>query len=240
MIEQYIIQAAKFATFTPRVSLEIGAYDGEYSRELMSAFCIAAENVCLVEPNPRQYAQLVQDFPRSRTLQYAIADVDGSMSFNAVTNRERNKRQCSSLMQRVDDWSKLLSYETVEVRTITGAQLLQEVNSPVDLCIVDVEGMTLEVLRSFGAGIETIKSFMLECEHVPIFRGQHLFDEVAGYLRDCGFQMMAFQYAYPQQSDSVWIHERYLDLASMRPLPDYYDLSGTPYRSARPSATLQR
>src|ERR1043165_2260217 len=96
MIETYIIEIGKFATFVPRVSLEIGAYDGEYSRELMNAFSIDAEDVWLVEPNPYRLDDLALAFPRSRRIQRAIAGKEGRQTFNAVTDRQRNKQKCSS------------------------------------------------------------------------------------------------------------------------------------------------
>src|SRR5262245_40307427 len=140
MINQYIAQVAQFATFQPCVSLEIGALDGEYSRALQRAFGLRDENLYLVEPNPALSQQLRTSFPHSNNLFCAVSELDGIGAFNQVLDEEKNKMGCSSLMERVDDWHKHLSYARTSVVTVTGASLLSRIRGQVDLCIVDVEG----------------------------------------------------------------------------------------------------
>jgi hypothetical protein len=91
MIDQYIAQVAQFATFHRRVSLEIGAFDGEYSRALQRAFRMLDENLYLVEPNPALGHQLQSSFPASNNLFYAIAEADGVGGFNRVLNPQKDK-----------------------------------------------------------------------------------------------------------------------------------------------------
>jgi FkbM family methyltransferase len=221
MIDQYIAQVAQFATFHPRVSLEIGALDGEYSRALQRAFGMLDKNLYLVEPNPALHHQLQSSFPASNKLFCAISEVDGMLEFNQVLNPEKNKVGCSSLMERIDGWQEQLMYTRTSVESITGASLLDRIRDPVDLCIVDVEGMAFQVLASLGDRLRTIRSFMIECEHSNTFRGQRLFPDVAELMEANGFRMMAFQFSYPQQSDSVWIRNSDVDLSGMKPLPVY-------------------
>jgi len=231
MINQYIAQVAQFATFWPSVSLEIGALDGEYSRVLQRAFGLNDENLYLVEPNPALCDHLQSRFPNSNNLFCAVSVADGTGAFNQVLNPERNKTGCSSLLERVDDWQQHLSCARTSVATLTGASLLGRIRGQVDLCIVDVEGLAFEVLVSFGDQLRAIRSLMIECEHSEMFRGQHLFPEVAALLEANGFRMMAFQYSYPRQSDSVWIRNADVDLDAMKPLPDY--LSQSPCQPAK-------
>jgi FkbM family methyltransferase len=221
MINQYIAQVAQFATFRPCVSLEIGALDGEYSRVLQRAFGLRDENLYLVEPNPALTAHLRSSFPNSNNLFCAVSEANGMAEFAQVLNPEKNKTGCSSMLERVDSYREHLSYARTSVVTMTGAALLSRVRGQVDLCIVDVEGMAFQVLTSFGDQLRTIRSFMIECEHSETFRGQRLFPEVAALLEANGFRMMAFQYSYPRQSDSVWIRNADVDLDAMKPLPAY-------------------
>jgi len=212
MIEEYIKQVRAFSTLNPTVSLEIGALDGLYTQQFKSAFGLADENIYLVEPNPKLHAALEQSFPHGRLFKHAIGASKGSRSFNRVVSDEKARIGSSSLTDRVDVWRDYLEYETVEVSTITGRDLLQSINRPVDLCIVDVEGAAFEVITSFGEMLTQIRSLMIECEHAPLFAGQrHLYDDVAAVLRAHDFRLMAFQYSYAHQSDSIWIREEHVD-----------------------------
>jgi hypothetical protein len=119
---------------------------------------------------------------------------------------------CSSVLERIDAWSRNLRYQPVHVDAITGKSLLARIRKPVDMCIIDVEGLSYEVIASFEEDLPNIKSLMAECEHEEIFKGQRLFDDVSALLIENGFRQMAFKYSYSNQSDSVWIQERYVDL----------------------------
>jgi FkbM family methyltransferase len=212
MIEQYIRQVQQFSTLRPATSLEIGALDGLYTQQLREAFGLAEERVHLVEPNPELQSALEQSFPRAQIFKHAIGASKGSRSFNRVVSDEKARIGSSSLTDRVDVWRDYLDYETVTVSTITGHDLLASVEAPVDLCIVDVEGAAFEVVTSFGDRLTQIRSLMVECEHTPLFQGQkHLYDDVATVLRAHDFRLMAFQYSYAHQSDSIWIREEYVD-----------------------------
>lgn len=219
IINQYISQVARFGNFRPAISLEIGALDGEYSRELQRAFGIRDEDLYLVEPNPALREPLLASFPSSNHLFCAVSEQAGTGTFHQVLDGARNRVGCSSLMERVDGFEQQLSYARMPVETITGEALLGRIRGQVDLCIVDVEGMAYQVLSSLGDRLRTVRSFLLECEHAETFRGQRLFPDVARLMEANGFQMMAFQYSYPRQSDSVWIRTQDVDLDAMKPLP---------------------
>ncbi|MES1192163.1 MAG: FkbM family methyltransferase [Steroidobacter sp.] len=212
MIHQYIKQVSKFGTFIPSVSLEIGALDGSYSYTLQQTFKLAANDIYLVEPNPDLCGKLVEKFPYSHLFRNAVSDEESTLTLNRVASGDLDKLGCSSLRDRIDGWEKQLSYSPVEVQCIRGEALLEKIQRPVDLCIIDVEGCTYEVLRSFGNSLPMIRSLMLECEHAEIFKGQRLFDDVATLLKHHNYRMMAFQYSYANQSDSIWIREEVLNV----------------------------
>jgi FkbM family methyltransferase len=212
MIEQYLKQVQAFSNLKPTTSLEIGALDGLYTQKIKEAFGLIDENIYLVEPNPELHGALAQSFPHARLFKHAIGGSNGSRSFNRVVSDEKARIGSSSLTDRVDVWRDYLNYETVTVSTITGHDLLKTVDTPIDLCIVDVEGAAFEVITSFGDRLAQIRSLMVECEHSPLFEGQrHLYEDVAGVLQAQGFRLMAFQYSYAHQSDSIWIREEYVD-----------------------------
>ena len=212
-IEEYIFQVRTFSRISPTVCLEIGALDGEYSRLLANAFGLAEKDMFLVEPNPTLVPELRRRFPRSSVLPFAVAMGATKAEFHVVQSDERFKLGCSSMLQRVDPWASHLNYSMMSVGCISGTSLLERINQPVDLCIVDVEGAAFDVLQSFDVRICEIRTLLVECEHAEIFSGQKLFPEIEGFLKSRGFEMMAFRYSYANQSDSIWIQKKFVDLA---------------------------
>jgi FkbM family methyltransferase len=212
MIHEYIDQVVKFSLIKPKTILEIGALDGEYTGILKERFNINNENIYLVEPNLDLYGALKLSFPASNIFPYAISDKEGIYTFNRVVSKKKIKQSGSSLLERIDGWNKNLIYDPIEVEVISGEKLLNSVKDEIDLCIVDVEGMAYEVITSFHNNLTKIKSLMIECEHKEIFKNQRLSDDVFRLLAAQGFRQMAFKYSYANQSDSVWIQEKYVDL----------------------------
>jgi FkbM family methyltransferase len=213
MIEEYIRQVEKFTTIVPKTILEIGALDGEYSSILQKNFSVKNEDTYLVEPNPDLFQQLSNQFPGVNIINKAIGDKDSMVSFYKVVSAKKDMVGCSSMRERIDGWNRNLNYATIEVPAITGHSLIAQINRPIDLCIIDVEGMAYEVLSGFESRIDSIKTLMIECEHSEIFKNQKLFNEVEDLLTSRGYSLMAFRYSYASQSDSVWVQQQYVDLA---------------------------
>jgi FkbM family methyltransferase len=212
MIQEYIDQITKFSLINPKTVLEIGALDGEYTKILKEKFNIKNENVYLVEPNLDLLFGLRESFPNSIIIPYAISDKEGICSFNRVVSTKKMKQAGSSLLERIDGWNRNLNYDPIQVEVISGEKLFETIKNEIDLCIVDVEGMAFEVITSFGQQLANIKSLMIECEHKEIFKSQKLYDNIFAFLTDKNFRQMAFKYSYANQSDSIWIQEKYVDL----------------------------
>ena len=218
MIDEYITQVTQFTRIRPKVLVEIGAFNGEFSRKLQLTFSLSERDMYLIEPNPDLQTVLEKDFPEANRFEVAIAAEESRVRFNRVISPSRQGMPCSSVLERIDPWSRYLRYQPIYVETITGKSLLAKIGKPVDMCIIDVEGLSYDVVSSFEAGLQSIKSLMIECEHEEIFKGQKLFRDVCSLLVESGFRQMAFKYSYSNQSDSVWVQEQYVDL-SFKPTP---------------------
>lgn len=211
MIDEYIQQVRRFSRIKPRVIAEIGAYDAAYSRHLQQVFQLSPADIYLVEANPELDAVLERSFPGANRLMAAIAAQTGSTRFNRVS-WPSTEAPCSSVLERQDSYGRALRYEPAQVDTLSGKDLMAKIGRPIDMCIIDVEGLAYEALSSFGPDLQHVRSLMIECEHTEVFKGQRLFEDVRELLTGAAFRQMAFKYSYANQSDSVWIQERYVDL----------------------------
>jgi len=186
--------------------LEIGSRDGDDAEKLRSLFKFSPEKVYIVEPNPDQIPKIRAKYPKASLFDFAVSNKTGTASFNKV------KPECkegfigtSSLMERPDFYQD--KTDKIEVDIKTGAYLLEQIGEEeIDLCKIDVEGHTFEVLESFGEQIRRINTFHIESEHVEKWHGQKLYEVNKAYLESMGYTQIMFMYVWGAtiQSDSVW------------------------------------
>lgn len=197
-------------TIQPKSILEVGSRDGDDSELLRDFFSINEDMVWVVEPNPNQQIKIKEKYPRFNLVTEAIYSEEGEKWFNAV--RSSDLIGVSSLLDRKDGLYSNTNTERIVVNTITGYKLIERIDTEIDLCKIDVEGATFEVLKSFGDKIHMIKSMHLENEHLEVWSGQKLYDEVKTYLESMGFVEIYFQYVnnVVLQSDTIWCQKKYL------------------------------
>ncbi len=190
----------------PKNILEIGSRDGKDAEKLRSLFKISPDKVYIVEPNPDQVPKINENFPQATLFDFAVSNKIGTATFNKV------KPECdegfigtSSLMERPEFYQDRT--EKIEVDVKTGEYLLEQIKEDqIDLCKIDVEGHTFEVLESFGEKIHRINTFHIESEHVAKWHGQKLYAVNKAYLESMGYTQIMFMYVWGGtiQSDSVW------------------------------------
>ena len=81
----------------------------------------------------------------------------------------------------------------------------------IDVCKIDVEGCSYEVLSGFGEKLNIVKSIHIEGELVELYENQKLFDDFKILLSDNGFTMVDYcDFDNATQCDSVWIKNEFL------------------------------
>jgi FkbM family methyltransferase len=193
----------------PNIILEIGSRDGHDAEILRSRFELNGKNVYVVEPNPNQQQYIKNIYPNFNIIPFAIYNKNGVMKFNKVNDYDLIG--ISSLLDREDHIYSNINSEIIDVDVINGDGLMDLLGVDVDLCKIDVEGATYEVLESF-TNISRIKSMHIECEHKEIWNGQKLYDDVKELLISKGYIEIYFNYVngVPIQSDSIWVLKNYI------------------------------
>jgi FkbM family methyltransferase len=194
----------------PKNILEIGSRDGDDANILKNIFNILDKDVWLVEPNPLQQFKIKNKYPYFNLINEAIFNEEKKILFNAVNSPDYDGT--SSLLNRKDDLYSKIDSNKIMVQTITGKNLLKKIDSEIDLCKIDVEGLTYEVLESFGLDINKIKSLHIESEHIEIWENQKLYENVKSFLEKNDFIEIYFNYVngVKIQSDSIWIQKNYI------------------------------
>jgi FkbM family methyltransferase len=210
-MKDYIKTIREQTIIEPKFILEIGSRDGNDSEKLREEFNIEPTNVWVVEPNPKQQVKILEKYPNFNLIKFPIFNREKKITFFRVDVENETLVGVSSLLDRVDKLYDKINTDRIELETMLGSTLLDVINKPIDLCKIDVEGATYEVLESFGDEIKKIKSIHIECEHKIVWENQKLYDEVKSFLISKEFTQQHFEYCNQAtlQSDSVWVQKSY-------------------------------
>jgi FkbM family methyltransferase len=202
----YIDLINKNTVISPFTVLEIGSRDGKHALQLANAFGVTFNNLHVIEANPCAYENIVQRFPGICTYNIALSDLNTTLDFYAVDPSEGEaKLGQSSLLEKNSGIYSTIA-KKISVESMTGFAFMKKHNiNSIDICKIDVEGATLQVLKGFGHKLKDIMSLHVECEHRQVWKGQHLYHEVAAYLINFGFRQIYFNISANVQSDSIWV-----------------------------------
>lgn len=196
----------------PKTILEIGSRDGNDAETLRSIFKIEPKNVWVVEPNPIQQNKIIDKYPDINLITSPIFNEEKMITFYGVNVSDQTLNGVSSVLNRVDDFYEKTNTDKIEMKTMLGSVLLEKINTGIDLCKIDVEGASYEVLESFGDKIHNIKSIHIECEHRVVWKDQKLYEDVSEFLNKNDFTQIYFSYCGNDtlQSDSIWVQKNLL------------------------------
>lgn len=209
MIKQYVELIKTKTNLIAESILEIGSRDGHDANFFKESFNICPRNVFIVEPNPSQAKKIKETYAEYNLFEVAIFNESKEMDFYEVYDEHIDPIGISSLKQRNDDWYERFKTRKIKVSAITGKELLDKIASPIQICKVDVEGATYEVLESLGENIKLIDSFHLETERAQFWKDQKLHEDICEYMKSKGYVILWSDDAYPQ-TDTIWIKPEYI------------------------------
>jgi FkbM family methyltransferase len=181
---------------------------------------IPPENVYVVEPHPQSFKNIITKYPRFNTYNFAISNTEGVIDFNAIPHEynmgmvgtsstlKKNREVYKQTTGCTDEEFDSINPENwIKVMAIRGGTLLELINKPeIDMVKIDVEGLTYQVLSSFGENIRAFKMLHLEVESLPFWEMQATTESVNELLIQHGFEQIYYNGMYfsGRQGDSVW------------------------------------
>jgi FkbM family methyltransferase len=220
MISDHVKLIKESRRFNPENVFEIGSRDGIDAVYYAEQFNISKGDVFVFEPNPALYKYIKQRYPDINVSPYAICDFEGAANFNCAVIKGNSSHSdwmvygISSLLSRplYSDPECDVKFEEIEVPVKKMSTIIKEYGiQSIDICKVDVEGKTYEVLTSFGSDIRLVKTFHLEMEYICYWDNQVLAPQIKTFLEERGFTLVYEKFIENvMQSDSIWVNNVYL------------------------------
>ena len=178
------LQFLRARGLNPRTILDIGAYEGNWSKMALSVWPSA--KITMIEANPDKASILRQAVPSATLIETLLGPDEKSVPFYVMESGS----------------SVLEEHSPLERRTIDLVQRpLDNFNLAPDLIKIDVQGYELEVLKGGGRTLASASAVVIELSLLEINEGCPLLDEALSFMRRAGFVTY----------DIVELHRRPLD-----------------------------
>jgi FkbM family methyltransferase len=191
----------------PKSILEIGASNGADAAFLQRTFEIDPKQVYCIEPNPSNYQKLISNFPDFNSFHTAASNITEKQIFQCHIPAA----DISSFKKRIEYYmyngDYIDNYYDIEIDVYRMDDFFAKYDiQTIDVCKVDVEGYTYEVLDGFGNRITDVNSWHIEGELKVLYENQKLFGDFQRLLESSGFTMVDYcQFDDDTQCDSIWI-----------------------------------
>jgi FkbM family methyltransferase len=164
------------------------------------------------EPEPATFEQLTAAtcrFPNVLQVRAALAASTGTATLHVSSSKDNpDSSDASSLLQPtgvVGYWPHLEFVKTVEVKTITVADVLRDYGiNRVDFMWLDMQGMEIPCLQASAAVMNRVDRVYSEVSLEPIYAGAPLYPEARRVMAKLGFRV-AREYLNPLQGDVLFI-----------------------------------
>lgn len=199
----YIYQ---YTDIIPNIIFDIGSWNGDDAERLRKWFDINDKNVYCIEPNPHNFSSLVSLHPNFNNFQIGISNFTGTGSFLCYNGAGDISSFVKMISRGEDD------YEKISIDVFRMNDFIKKYNiTEIDICKIDVEGKSYELLEGFGDKLNIVKSLQIEAELKPLYEGQKLFDDIKHTLISNQYTMVEYYDTLnPDQCDSLWIKNEYL------------------------------
>lgn len=189
----------------PTNVFEIGASDGTDAEYLRQVFGLSDQSVFCFEPDPRNFSRLIANHPRFNSFQVAVSNVAGK----AVFHCHGPAADISSLRKRIYGYpyqgSPDKNYKEISVTVIRMDEFIKNCHiNQIDVCKIDVEGFSYDVLNGFGESLNIVKAMHVEAEKIPLFDNPRLFGDVRDFLISKGYTMVDYT-DFKEICDSIWV-----------------------------------
>lgn len=202
----------KYSNVTPNNIFEIGASNGADANHLKEVFGVKPINVYCFEPNPSNFNALSNNFPNYNNYNVAVSDYVGKTAFQL----HGPAADISSIKQRVSHYiyqgNRVDNYSQIDIDVIRMDHYMNTNNiEGIDICKIDVEGCSYEVISGFGDRLADVKILHVEGELIELYENQKLYSDFANLLTNFNFTLVDYkEFDGSTQCDSVWVNNQYL------------------------------
>ena len=168
--------------FYPNVVIDVGAYEGYWTKEFLEVFQNAA--ILMIEAQESKEAYLKKIVRNNKNVTYSIALLSGEDDKKVIFNENETGSQIN--VMATEDQMLAGNNRT----TLTIDTLLTKLNYPMpNFLKIDVQGHEIEVLKGASKSLATVEVCLLEVTLISFGDGSPLISELINFMDSLNFQM---------------------------------------------------
>lgn len=194
------------------IVIDVGTRDGEDANFIKEK--LNSKKVYAIDARENAVKETKTKYPDFMVFHTAITNYDGITSFCEVISDDKDYAGSSSIynnkFERPEYEHLVIEVPTIRMKTFMDRHGLYD--KTIDIMKVDIEGYTAQFLYSMDQYIYNVKMFHLETEKEATHDDHKNNLEVASYMREKGFRLIATQYEWDEEiEDQIWINKNFIE-----------------------------
>lgn len=180
----------------PTLSIEVGAFDADYSKEMSKTGieCFA------FEASPFVYKKFKDQMGDITYINKAVSDKNGVVKFESTNHQNPSVVGYNGIKNR----KAKESYSYIDIESVTLNSYFKDREKDKVSLWIDCEGANQEVLMGSTNILPSVESILIETEDIELWDKQWLHDDVVKFLRTFGFEIVHEKKAYDHQRNVIF------------------------------------
>ena len=164
-------------------------------------------DVHIFEAVPNYCKNIEKQYPSFKVNSCAINNYNGTVKFNII--KGNNNYGISSLRNRNKDVVKdEEEYNSIIINSLRMDKYIEDNNiESIDICKIDVEGCSYEILEGFGKYLNYIKFLHIESESIQYWENQKLTKDIFNLLQNNFIRLSNSYNSNEKQIDSIFVNK---------------------------------
>lgn len=194
------------------IIIDVGTRDGDDAFFLQQL--LNANEIYTIDAREKAVQETINKYPNFKTFHTAIANYDGFTQFCEVISEDKDYAGSSSIsnykFSRPEYEHIIIEIPVLRMKTFMDRNDLY--NKVIDIIKIDIEGYTAQFLYSMDQYIYNVKMFHMETEKNATHKDHRNSADVASYMREKGFMLVATQYEWGEEiEDQIWVNKKFLE-----------------------------
>ncbi|MDE0863621.1 MAG: FkbM family methyltransferase [Rubripirellula sp.] len=193
-----------------RAVLHVGAHHGQED-ELYQQLGVRP---IYVEANPEVFTVLTENLPERECFNVAISDHIGTTEFH-VTSFDQSS-SILPLKKHKEIYPDIVEKKLIQVPCTTIDELTKDLDVPIDLLNMDIQGAELMALHGATRTLGDVKCIMTEVNRAELYEGCGMIGDLDQFLNPFGFRRVVSDFKYHKSwGDAFYVRSEFVKSRSI-------------------------
>lgn len=167
-----------------------------------------------VEANPDVFSVLTENLPERECFNVAVSDHVGTTEFH-VTSFDQSS-SILPLKKHKEIYPDIVEKKLIQVPCTTIDELTRDLDIPIDLLNMDIQGAELMALHGATRTLRDVKCIVTEVNRAELYEGCGLLGDLDQFLKPFGFKRVVSDFKFHKSwGDAFYVRSEYVKSRSI-------------------------